>query len=98
MKNRTILRIPLKTLKNGTFRQAPTGHHDIWLQLCGWCVLQDNGGVIPSAKNWSDKFTLWVTGGADKQLLGAPSPLWHWDGDTLIIDFYPGARATQVAS
>lgn len=59
-----------------------------WIWLLRFCVGQENGGRIARCSRWTDRKWERVIG-VTHQLVHRPSELWRWDGEDLVLTFYP---------
>ncbi len=66
-----------------------------WVWLLRYCIGQENSGTIIGCKSWGD--TTW------QQLcrvrlreVNMESPLWSWDGDNMVVSFYPSEKQAEV--
>lgn len=58
-----------------------------WLWLLRYCHSQENYGKIEDCKRWPER--LWIKLGlASGAIVLADSPLWHWQGTTLVVHHY----------
>jgi hypothetical protein len=66
---------------------AEASPHELgtWLTLMMFCCQNENGGRIEGARTWTPK--QWYTNGLDP--IDAESQLWTWDGNDLIVGYYP---------
>ena len=66
-----------------------------WFMLLGFCVEMENSGRISDCKSW--KCRRWQqTVGVMLRELNACSDLWRWDGDDLVVEFYPLDQEQEV--
>jgi hypothetical protein len=66
-----------------------------WLNLLTHCVEQENAGRLVGARQWKDR--QWQqTCGVTLTETQAKTRLWTWDGDDLVVAFYPIEKETQV--
>jgi len=58
-----------------------------WLFLLRYCHAQENYGKIEDCKRWPER--LWIKMGLPSgATVLADSPLWHWQGTTLVVHHY----------
>lgn len=68
-----------------------------WFNLLVYCADQENGGVIPNCAAW--KCRQWQqTCGVMLTEVTQESDLWTWDGDHLVVKFYPTSKQSEVQS
>ena len=66
-----------------------------WLCLLGYCCTQENGGKIVGAKGWPAAAWPQICRVASKSVTRA-SALWAWDGEDLVLRYYPIEKETEV--
>lgn len=66
-----------------------------WLNVSLWCVSQENGGRIVSARAWKDREWQQVCGVTAREV-NASAPLLAWDGDDLVVWNYPLDREREI--
>lgn len=84
------LNINRKTLSSDEAMASDFPTRATWVWLLGYCVWQENGGRIPKCRSWPMEFWMMkagVTLGLDK--LHENTGLWTWDGEDLMVKFYP---------
>jgi hypothetical protein len=69
------------------FTAASDAQQGTWVKLLGYLCGQEQGDRIKSAKLWADR--VWTKQAISPVILKKPSPLWQWEGDDLIVNFYP---------
>ncbi len=66
-----------------------------WIWLLRFCIGQENGGRIEGCGAWGD--TTWQQMAKVRlREVRAKSTLWHWDGDALVVNFYPSEKEAEV--
>lgn len=70
------------------FRTAEAGDRGTWLFLLRYCVGQEVGDRIPRCRSWSDQ-TWQKTCAVSSADVMRQCGLWEWDGEDLIVGFYP---------
>ena len=66
-----------------------------WLMLLGFCVDMENSGRIAGCRGW--KCRRWQqTAGVTLREVATESDLWEWEGDDLIVNFYPLAQEREA--
>lgn len=66
-----------------------------WFCLLGYCCIIETGGIIEGAKQWKDRKCqqmLKVT----REELDSDTLLWEWDGDDLVVAFYPIEQEKKI--
>lgn len=66
-----------------------------WLCLLRYCIGQENGGRIEGAKAWKDRKWQQVVRVTAREVM-AVCDLWEWDGDDLVVAFYPSEKELEV--
>lgn len=66
-----------------------------WLFLLRFCVGQENGGRIEGARNWKDRRWQQLCRVTLKEVEQI-SELWTWDGDDMLVQFYPVSKEKEV--
>lgn len=66
-----------------------------WLKLLRFAIGQENGGRIAGCKSWKDRKWQQLTR-CTKREVGAECDLWEWDGDDLLVTFYPVEKEEEV--
>ena len=59
-----------------------------WLMLLSYCCGQENGGVIEACRPWADRRWQQLAKVTAEEVQRV-SDLWKWDGDDLVVNFYP---------
>lgn len=59
-----------------------------WIALLGWCVTQENGGVIANCKSWKSRQWQQLAGVTDEEVK-TTSKLYGFEGENLVVNFYP---------
>lgn len=80
------LNIRISELRSEAFLHASNSQKGQWLELCAYCCTQHNSGRIHNCKNWAPMQWVRITGTETPE---TPCPLWHWNRDDLVIEFYP---------
>jgi len=68
-----------------------------WLFLLRFCVGQENGGRIAGCRNWKDRQWQQLARVTQAETQ-AETKLWVWDGDDLIVSFYPSEKEEEIAA
>lgn len=66
-----------------------------WIKLQRFCIGQENGGRIEACRAWKDRKWQQLVR-VTKREVETESELWAWDGDDLIVSFYPVDKETEV--
>lgn len=78
--------VHIEDLESDRFFSASNDQIATWLFLHALCCKLLNGGRIIGARSMQDRF--WGRHGLVKAIIDAPSPLWTWDGEDLIVKPY----------
>lgn len=89
------INLTITQLNDEAFRRSSLADRGIWLTLLGYCVQQENNGRIAGAKSWTEWDCLQVLGIPRSELDGEHR-LWRFDGDDLLVEFYPLAKQREV--
>jgi hypothetical protein len=91
------LNIHTDTLRSSEFLGAEPLERATWLALLGWCATQENSGVIGGAKEWTDR--RWQqTCGVTKHEAETTSDLYYFEGDSLVVNYYPVEKQAEVVA
>lgn len=95
-----FLNIHIRTLLSEEFVGAAPTERATWLCLLGYCIVQENGGIIADCSDWSDRKWQQVVR-VTKEETEAETELWEWietgDGTRgLKVAFYPTEAETKV--
>lgn len=89
------LNIHSSTLDSEEFVGADMIERGTWLCLQRFCIGQENGGVIKGGRLWKDRQWQQLVRVTKREVL-RPARLWEWDGDNLVLFFYPVAKENEV--
>ncbi len=81
-------KINVADLDSVEFRGATPIQHSAWLVLMRYCAGQENDGRILDAATWNARRWSHVVG-LQRKVIMAESPLWWFDGNDLVVRFYP---------
>ena len=82
------INIHTSTLDSADFIRCHPDQRAAWLMLLRYCAGQENGGRIVGAKAWGD--TTWQQMcRVRKKEVQSDCGLFDWDGDDLIVRYYP---------
>lgn len=76
------------------FALAEPAQMGTWLRLLRYCAGQENGGVIAQAKRWTPRQWMACVRVLPEEV--AECSLWTWEGEDLVVHFYPADREKQV--
>lgn len=83
------------TLRSPEFIGSEPTARATWLCVLGYCCEQENRGRIKGAKLWKDR--QWQqTCGVTAEEIADSNTLLTWDGDDLVVTFYPIAKELEI--
>ena len=89
------LNLKTTTLRSPEYAGSEPIQRATWLNLLAYCCEQENGGKIEGCGGWKDRQwqqTLGVTLAEVRE----ECALWHWEGETLCVAFYPTDKQEEV--
>ena len=89
------LNIEIETLRGSEFLGAEPVERATWLSLLGWCSAQENDGIIPDCSEWGSRKWQQLCG-VTKEEVDMKSELYTYDGESLIVHFYPITQQAAV--
>ena len=89
------ININVTTLDSEAFIGSDPVQRATWLCLLRYCTGQENGGRILDAAEWSDRKWQQIVRVTRKEVRST-SVLWSWDGNHLVLAFYPLDRENEV--
>jgi hypothetical protein len=89
------LNIELSTLRSPEYLGSDPEQRATWLNLMAYCADQENGGRIELCSIWKDRMWQQVCGVTSGEV-DQPSELWSWEGDDLVVLFYPIEKEEEV--
>lgn len=82
------INIPLYVIRSNEYIGSEPTQRATWLNLLSWSCDQENMGRIAGARSWGDR--RWMQScGVMQSEVAESCCLFHWDGDDLIVLFYP---------
>ena len=89
------LNLKTSTLRAPEYIGSEPTQRGTWLNLMCYCCEQENGGVIDGCAGWKDR--QWQqTAGVTLAEVREDCDLWKWDGDALVVTFYPSEKEAEV--
>jgi len=86
----------VKYLRSPEFIGSKPSERATWIALLAYCAEQENSGVIENCGAWKSR--MWEQmAGVTRDEIDAKSALWHFDGNTLVVKFYPVYQQEEVA-
>lgn len=89
------LNIHTSTMDSEDFLGCEPVDQATWLKLSRYCIGQENGGRIATDPEWGDRRWQQVFRVTMKESR-RKCALWHWEGDTLVVHFYPSEKEEEV--
>ncbi|QJE99101.1 hypothetical protein [Luteolibacter luteus] len=83
-------------LDSEEFISATPVQRATWLCLLRYCAGQENSGRIEGAKLWKDRMWLQVVRVRLREITVGECRLWEWQGDDLVVNFYPTEKEAEV--
>jgi hypothetical protein len=91
------LNLKTSTLRAPEYIGSEPTQRGTWLNLMCYCCEQENGGVIDGCAAWKDR--QWQqTAGVTLAEVREECDLWQWDGEALVVTFYPSDKEAEVQS
>jgi hypothetical protein len=91
------LNLKTSTLRAPEYIGSEPTQRGTWLNLMCYCCEQENGGVIDGCAGWKDR--QWQqTAGVTLAEVREECDLWKWDGEALVVTFYPSDKEAEVQS
>lgn len=89
------INIPLYVIRSNEYIGADPTQRATWLSLVAWSCDQENMGRIAGARYWGDR--RWMQScGVMASEVAESCGLYHWDGDDLVISFYPADAQREI--
>ena len=89
------INIPLYVIRSNEYIGADPTQRATWLSLIAWSCDQENMGRIAGARSWGDR--RWMQScGVMASEVAESCGLYHWDGDDLVISFYPADAQREI--
>jgi hypothetical protein len=89
------LNLNITVLDSEEFLGAEPVQRATWLCLLRYCIGQENGGRIKGAMPWTDRKWQQVVRVTAEEV-AAGCDLWSWDGEDLVVRFYPNDKEHEV--
>ena len=91
------INIHTETLRGEEFVGAEPLERATWLSLLGWCCAQENSGRIEGGAKWTSRKWQQICG-VTLEEVQTESQLYEFDGDDLIVHFYPLEHQEKAAA
>lgn len=89
------INIPLYVIRSNEYIGADPTQRATWLSLIAWSCDQENMGRIAGARSWGDRRWMQSCGVMASEVADSCG-LFHWDGDDLIVTFYPEDAQREI--
>lgn len=89
------INMPLRGFRSSEYIEATIKQRGIWISLLVWCCQQKNGGIIDGCRAWGDRQWMQACGAMASEVAESCG-LYRWDGDDLLVFFYPGVVHQEV--
>ena len=89
------INIHTDTLRTEDFLGSEPTERATWLSLLAWCCAQENGGIIIDCKGWKDRMWQQLCG-VTKSEVETKSFLFGFEGNNLVVNYYPDEAETKV--
>lgn len=91
------LNINVATLRSAEYIGSDPIARATWLNVSGWCCMQENGGRIANSRDWKDRQWQQICGVTAEEV-NASAPLLFWEGNDLVVWNYPVQKESEVAA
>lgn len=91
------LNIHTDILRGVEFISADPVERATWLALLGWCATQENSGTIENCKSWKSRQWQQLAGVTEEEVKTS-SKLYGFEGENLVVKFYPVESEAAVKS
>lgn len=89
------INVPLHVARSSEYVGAEPVQRATWFSLMAWSCDQENMGRIAGARSWGNR--RWMqTCGVMASEVAESCALFHWDGDDLIVTFYPEDAQREI--
>jgi len=89
------LNLKISIIRSPEVVGSSTAEVGTWLLALAYCCEQENNGRIKSAKSWKTRQLQRAVGITHKEV-SAAFRLLKWDGDDLVVLFYPNEKQAEV--
>lgn len=98
-----FLNLPTEFFTGRAWRANEPVDRASFMSLLAHCALEENGGRITGAKSWGERKWMSLVGITKAESMGEPmgelpeeERLWRWEGDDLIVDYYPIEKEREI--
>lgn len=89
------LNLETKTLRTAEFIGAEPTERATWLCILAYCCEHENQGRLSNCRNWKSRQWQQLCGVTIEEVY-AECDLWEWQGDDLVVSFYPIDKEAEV--
>ncbi len=89
------INVHVRTVTAEEFLMATDVQQAQWLRLLAFCATQENLGRIKNARALPERLWARMAGLTSADVL-AECSLWSWDGDDLVLEFYPHGQQEKL--
>jgi hypothetical protein len=88
------LKLDLRTIRSPEYIGSEPVERATWINLLAYCADEENSGTITDCLNWPDRMWQQVCG-VTKDETRLECALYTWEGDDLVVAFYP-VKAEEI--
>jgi len=89
------LNLEIELLRGAEYLGAEPVERATWISLLGWCAAQENDGIIVDCSRWGSRKWQQLCG-VTKEEVEIESELYCFDGDHLLVCFYPITQQAAI--
>ena len=89
------ININVNVIRGEEYIDAEPVSRATWLSLTAWCCSQENSGIITGARSWTDRKWQQLCG-VTLQEVETMCLLYGFEGDNLVVHFYPVEQEAKV--
>lgn len=89
------MNIHVGTVDSEAFMASEPADQATWVLLMRYCCGQENGGRIKNCREWPER-TWRILCRVEREQVLRESSLWKWDGNDLLVSFYPEQQEREL--
>ena len=89
------LNLPVNVTRTDEYADSEPVERATWFNLLAYCASLENSGRIVGCREWKSRKWEQMAGVTAAEV-GANCKLWTWDGDDLLVAFYPAEAERKV--